>query len=346
MTRLAGIDIGAPPELVLPIYLLGLLGLSALIARLVRWATTRWLAGHAGSTQTSPPRLAIPVGVAVLAGGLLPVVAELPLPGHLERWIAEALTVVLIVACALALTRVAVAAIMEYGARHPSVGPALGVGRGAVRVAVTILAAITALQALGVPVAPLLTTLGVGSLAVALALQDTLANFFAGIYLLADRPVGAGDYIKLHDGEEGYVEAIGWRSSRLRTGSGSAVIVPNQKLSQAILTNFHRPSPKLVMTIGITVAYGADVAIVEAALGDELRRAGAEVAELRESKPIVRFTDLTQSGQVWSCIVEVPTFEAQGIAGHELRKRLLLRLAKEHVALGVPERLIKNKKND
>jgi hypothetical protein len=180
MTRLAGIDIGAPPELVLPIYLLGLLGLSALIARLVRWATTRWLAGHAGSTQTSPPRLAIPVGVAVLAGGLLPVVAELPLPGHLERWIAEALTVVLIVACALALTRVAVAAIMEYGARHPSVGPALGVGRGAVRVAVTILAAITALQALGVPVAPLLTTLGVGSLAVALALQDTLANFFAG----------------------------------------------------------------------------------------------------------------------------------------------------------------------
>ena len=166
-------------------------------------------------------------------------------------------------------------------------------GRGAVRVAVSILAAITALQALGVPVAPLLTTLGVGSLAVALALQDTLANFFAGIYLLADRPVGAGDYIKLHDGEEGYVEAIGWRSSRLRTAAGSAVIVPNQKLSQAILTNFHRPTPKVVMTIAITVAYGADVAAVEAALADELRRATGEVAELREAKPIVRFTDLT-----------------------------------------------------
>src|SRR6516164_6531828 len=131
MTRLAGIDIAAPPEVVLPIYFLALLGLSALVARFVRWATTRWLAGHTGSTQTSRPRLAIPVGVAVFSGGLLLVMSELPLPGHLERWITDALTVAFIVACALVLTRVAVAAIMEYGARHPSVGPAPGVGRGA-----------------------------------------------------------------------------------------------------------------------------------------------------------------------------------------------------------------------
>ena len=118
------------------------------------------------------------------------------------------------------------------------------------------LAIVTALQSLGVPVAPLLTTLGVGSLAVALALQDTLANFFAGLYLLADRPIGAGDYIKIHDGEEGYVETIGWRSSRLRTGTGNMVIVPNQKLSQAILINYHRPSTAVMMTMTITVATG------------------------------------------------------------------------------------------
>src|SRR5206468_2847039 len=83
----------------------------------------------------------------------------------------------------------------------------------AVRLLVGALAIITALETLGVPVAPLVTTLGVGSLAVALALQETLANFFAGLYLLADRPVRAGDYIKINDaqGEEGYVESIGWR---------------------------------------------------------------------------------------------------------------------------------------
>jgi small-conductance mechanosensitive channel len=350
MTRLAGIDVAAPPALVLPIYVLALLGLSLLVARLVHVVTARWLArqaGRAGAAPASPPpRLAIPVATIVLAGGLLLVLPELAFPGRIGRWLVDALTVVFILACALVLTRIAVAAIMEYGARHPSIGPALGVGRGAVRVAISILAAITALQALGVPVAPLLTTLGVGSLAVALALQDTLANFFAGIYLLADRPVGAGDYIKLHDGEEGYVETIGWRSSRLRTASSSTVIVPNQKLSQAILTNFHRPNATVVMTVPITVAHGAEVGAVEAALRDELRRATEEIAELRESKPLVRLTDLNQSGQVWSCIVEVPSFDAQGIAGHELRKRLLTRLANEHVALGVPERLIKKTKNE
>src|SRR4029077_9665157 len=128
------------------------------------------------------------------------------------------------------------------GAQHPSFSPALGVARGTTRVVIGAIALVTALQTLGVPVAPLITTLGVGSLAVALALQDTLANFFAGLYLLADRPVGMGDYIKLHDGEEGYVDTIGWRSSRLRTLKGSVVVVPNMKLSQAILTNFHRPT--------------------------------------------------------------------------------------------------------
>ena len=124
--------------------------------------------------------------------------------------------------------------------RHPAVAPALGVARATVRVAVAILALITALESLGVPVAPLLTTLGIGSLAVALALQDTLANFFAGLYLLADRPVRTGDYVKLHEGAEGFVETIGWRSSRLRTSSNNIVVVPN---SQAVDGDPHQLPP-------------------------------------------------------------------------------------------------------
>jgi small-conductance mechanosensitive channel len=206
---------------------------------------------------------------------------------------------------------------------------------------IAVLAIITTLQTLGVPVAPLLTTLGVGSLAVALALQDTLANFFAGLYLLADRPIGAGDYIKIHDGEEGYVETIGWRSSRLRTGKNSIVIVPNQKLSQAILINFYRPTAAVVMTVAIIVTAGADVPAVEACFADELARAAREVEELKGAKPIARLVDLTDAGQVWNCIVDVPSFEAQGTAGHEMRKRLLARLAREGIALGIPERIVR-----
>jgi small-conductance mechanosensitive channel len=336
--RLAGIDIPAPPTLVVPIFLLGLLGLAVLVARVVRVVTTRWLlrAGDVGasSQMVLAPKLTAPITVAVITGGLLLVLPEITLPGRLGRWAWGLLAIVCIFSTTLSLARLAMAGITAYGARHATFGPALGVARGTVRIVFTVLAVVTVLEALGVPVAPLLTTLGVGSLGVALALQDTLANFFAGVYLLADRPVGIGDYIKLPDGAEGYVDVIGWRSSRLRTLKGSIVVVPNQKLSQAILTNFQRPTARVVMTVAVTVAHGSDARAIEAMLAEEAARAVAEVAELRDAKPVVRLVDLADAGQIWNCIAEVPSFEAQGYAGHELRKRLVMRLRQENVTVG------------
>jgi small-conductance mechanosensitive channel len=332
MTRLAGIDIGAPPWIVVPICLLGLLVLSVLAARLVRTATSRWLHGEA-------PSLGIPVGATVLIGGLLLMLPEVALPGRLGRWLGSALNIALVLACALGLARIAVAAITEYAARNPAVSPALGVTRGIVRIAVTVLAAIMALESLGVPVAPLLTTLGIGSLAVALALQETLANFFAGLHLLADRPVRPGDYIKLQEGAEGFVETIGWRSSRLRTTGNNIVVVPNVKLSQAILTNFHLPIASVTMTVAITVASDSEPGLVEKALGEEMAGAVAQVAELQGGKPVVRLADLTDAGQVWHCTVDAKDVESQKLAGHEIRKRLLTRLRREKIALAVKEKV-------
>jgi small-conductance mechanosensitive channel len=332
MTRLAGIDIDAPPVVVAPIFLLALLVVSFIAARVVRGLTRRWLKDEA-------PAIGIPVGVAVLVGGLQMIVPEIPLPGRTGRWVGDALDIALVLACALGVSRIAVAALTAYAARNPSVSPALGVTRGIVRIAVTVLAAIMALETLGVPVAPLLTTLGIGSLAVALALQDTLANFFAGVHLLADRPVRPGDYIKLHDGEEGFVETIGWRSSRLRTTRNNIVVVPNQKLSQAILTNFHLPIANVTMTVALTVAGDADPEAVEKAFVDELGRAVIEVDEIRDAKPVVRLSDVTDVGQVWQCTVDAKDVEAQGLAGHEIRKRLLARLRREKIALAVREKV-------
>jgi small-conductance mechanosensitive channel len=338
MTRLAGIDIDAPPAVVIPIFLLVLLVLSAVASRLVRSAASRWLGGPGG---TPPPKLGIPISAAVLMGGLLLIIPELELPRRLGRALAAAFDILFVLACAIGLSRIAVAALTEYAHRHPAVSPALGVTRGIVRIAVAVLAAIMALETLGVPVAPLLTTLGIGSLAVALALQETLANFFAGLHLLADRPVRPGDYIKIHEGEEGFVETIGWRSSRLRTTKNNIVIVPNQKLSQAILTNFHLPVSNVAMTVALTVAAEADADAVEKHFNDELARAVDEIAELKGGgkKPTVRLFDVTDAGQVWHCILDVQDVEAQKLAGHEVRKRLLARLRREKIALAVKEKV-------
>ncbi|HEY6475249.1 MAG TPA: mechanosensitive ion channel domain-containing protein [Polyangia bacterium] len=336
--RLAGIDVDAPPELLLPIIVAALVVLGGLAARLARGLSGRWL--------SSKPAVSLPVACAVVIGGLL-WIPDIGLPGRLGRWLAGALDLGFVLACALVVSRLAVAGVTEYATRNPSMSPAIGVARVSVRLLVGALAIITALETLGVPVAPLVTTLGVGSLAVALALQETLANFFAGLYLLADRPVRAGDYIKINDaqGEEGYVESIGWRSSRLRTLKNNTVIVPNQKLSQAILTNFHLPASPVGMAVNVVVAPGAEPVAVEAALNDELARAAAELPKLVVGTPVARLVDLNDAGQAWSCGFQVADVEAQGPAGHEVRKRLLARLRRDGIALGVPTRLIRDSRN-
>jgi small-conductance mechanosensitive channel len=334
--RLAGIDIHAPPEVLVPALLVPLLLLGALAARVARALSGRWL--------QSRPAVATPAACAVVIGGLM-WVPDLGLPGRLGRWLSDALVIAFVLACALVLSRIAVAAVTEYASRHPSMKPAVVWARMSVRVLIGALAAITALQSLGVPVAPLLTTLGVGSLAVALALQDTLANFFAGLYLLADRPIRNGDYIKMNDaagaGGEGFVESIGWRSSRLRTLASNTIIVPNTKLSQAILTNFHLPAAPVGMAVSLTVAHDSDPGQVETVLNEELARAQSELPALIGGKPAARLADVTEAGQVWACGLEVPDVQSQAAAGHEVRKRLVARLRREGIRLGIPARLLR-----
>src|SRR5262245_18103697 len=127
-----------PPEIVVPIFLAALLALSFVAARLVRKATARWLSGPGGDRpdKTPPPSLGIPIGGAVLIGGLLLVLPELALPGRLGRFLSSSFDILFVLVCALGLSRIAVAAITEYGARHPAVSPALGVTRGIIRITV------------------------------------------------------------------------------------------------------------------------------------------------------------------------------------------------------------------
>ena len=98
-----------------------------------------------------------------------------------------------------------------------------------------VMAALTVLGQLGVSIGPVLASLGVAGLAVALALKDTLANYFAGITLAIDKPFTVGDFIQLDGGHEGRVEAIGWRTTRLLSKDGATITVPNVKLTTSVV---------------------------------------------------------------------------------------------------------------
>jgi len=118
--------------------------------------------------------------------------------------------------------------------------PGSGALLALIRVTVWGIGLLVLLRGLGVAITPILTALGIGGLAVSLALQDTLANFFAGIQIVVDKPIELGDRVKLESGQEGTVESIGWRCTRLRTESSDLVVIPNTKLVQSVVYNYRK----------------------------------------------------------------------------------------------------------
>jgi small-conductance mechanosensitive channel len=133
------------------------------------------------------------------------------------------------------------------------------------------------LNGLGLSITPMLTALGVGGLAVALALQEPLANFFAGVFITLAGQIRLGDYIKLDSGQEGYVADFSWRSTRLRMLPNNLVVVPNAKLAQAIVINHHLPSQDLAVLVELGVDHSSDLAHVERVVAEVGREVMADV---------------------------------------------------------------------
>ncbi|MGQ9674555.1 MAG: mechanosensitive ion channel family protein [Chloroflexota bacterium] len=191
---------------------------------------------------------------------------------------------------------------------------------------------------LGVDIAPVLTTMGLAGLATALALQDTLANFFAGIYILADRPIRVGDYVRIDSGDEGYVEEIGWRSSRLRTLANNVVVIPNQKLAQTIITNYHLPETRMTLLVKVSVSYDEDPRCVEKVLLEVAAEAAREVdGLLSDPAPLVRLIPGFEEYSLgFTLVCQVRQFTDQYYVQHELRKRILERFRAEGIRIPFP----------
>jgi small-conductance mechanosensitive channel len=189
---------------------------------------------------------------------------------------------------------------------------------------------------------PLVTAFGVGGLAVALAMQDTLSNLFAGFYVSISGLVRIGDYIKLSSGEEGFVADINWRCTTMRTLQNNLVVIPNNKLGQTIFTNYYLPEPRMAMSVSFSVGYESDVDRVEAILLDETIAAAAGLTELLvEPAPTIRFNPGPGD---WALIFQVnfhvAQFADQYKVQSELRKLLFKRLQKEKISMPFPTRTV------
>jgi len=220
--------------------------------------------------------------------------------------------------------------------------PTTGLAYGILKSSIIVIGLLIILSTLGISITPLLTALGVGGLAVALALQNTLANLFAGIHILMEKSIRVGDFIKLETGKEGYVEDITWRTTRVRMLPNNIVVIPNSKLSQSVVINYYLPEKKMSLLLPVGVSYSSDPDKVEKVLVEEAKKAAGEVSGLiADPEPFVRFIPgYGESSLDFTLVCQVGEFVDQYLAQHELRKRIFKRFRQEGIEIPFPHRTV------
>ena len=213
--------------------------------------------------------------------------------------------------------------------------------RGVLGFNITI-AAMLCLDILGVNITPLVAGLGIGGLAVALAVQPTLSNLFAGTYILTEGVVSAGDYVEMANGISGYVVDVNWRSTRLQTWTNNLVVVPNSLFAETIITNYSKPEDPLDLVVACGVSYDSDLVLVEA-VGLEVMRTvlqehpGAEP----ESEPLFYYEAFGESNIDFYMVIRAQNRLAGFAVRSELIKRIHSRLAAEGITINYPVRTLR-----
>lgn len=260
------------------------------------------------------------------------------LPARVIELAARTLMILWVVSATLALSSLAAVSVKHFGARVGGAMAVTSLAQNLGRLLVASMGCLLLLSELGIAITPILTALGVGGIAVALALQDTLSNLFAGVYVSMAGQVRVGDYIRLDSGQEGYVSDITWRATGIRTLQNNLMVVPNGRLAQAIVTNHSLPEPRMSLLIPIGVDYESDPDQVERILVEVAVEGAKDIPGLlAEPAPFVRFIpgfgayslDLT-------LICQVAEFVDQYIVQHELRKRILRRFRSEGIQIPFP----------
>lgn len=222
-----------------------------------------------------------------------------------------------------ALAAVATGLVAAYGSRALPGVPVSGLTQNLVRLVIIICGVLVVLNELGVEIRPMLAALGVGGLAVALALQEPLSNLFAGLFMTMAGQVRIGDFVRLDSGIEGRVVDFNWRSTWLEVPSGSVAVVPNAKLSQAIVTNFDLPSPEVAVPVEIVVDYASDPTVVAALAVGVAREVLASVpGAVKEFEPVVRFSAFGDIGLRGTVVLRARSIGDQPLVRHEFITRL------------------------
>jgi small-conductance mechanosensitive channel len=186
-------------------------------------------------------------------------------------------------------------------------------------------------------ISSILVSLGIGSLAFALAAKDTLANMIAGFMIMTDRPFRLGDRILLESGEKGDVYDIGLRSTKILTADNTLIVVPNHQIINEKVTNLSYPDPQIRVSVEVGVAYGSDLNAVKSIL---VQICNEHPDVLEDPPPAAYFLNFGDSSLDFKVVCRVSKWGDQWRVSEEIRSEIYLRFEANQIEIPFPQRVV------
>jgi small-conductance mechanosensitive channel len=276
--------------------------------------------------------------------GVHSAVLSLPLRPDVSEYLRKLVLSGYIVSTTFVLGRIAVGYVHAHAVKVQGILPSTTIFSNITGVVVYSLGALVLLQSLGISITPVLGVLGVGGLAVALALQDTLSNLFSGLHLIASRQVRPGDFIQLDSGEEGFVTDVTWRNTTIRELTDNMIIVPNSKLAASRVRNYSQPDTELAVLIEVGVDYSCPLETVERVTLEVAREVMGRIPGCVSSfDPLMQFRKFGDSSVDFTVTLRAKDFTEQDLVRHEFIKRLHARYEREGIEIPARFPIVQNK---
>ncbi len=314
-------------------FFVGLIVERALISRLKKLATkTPW---EGDKIILSAFKRTVTLWATV--AGIYAASGFLDLGETISRLIDKLFLIVLISSATLVVARITEGLVNLYARRNHNIAHSISILSNVTKLIIYITGLLIILNSLGISITPILTALGVGGLAVALALRDTLANLFSGLHILVSRQIRLGQYIKLDSGDEGYVQDINWRTTSLLNPANYLIIVPNQKIASASITNYDLPDQELAVRIPLMVSYKSDLDRIEKIIDEVAGSLEKEQSSGAASwTPTVRYVNFGDYGIKLTVVLRTTEFKLQPQLIHNFLKILHRRFGEEGIAIPSP----------